>query len=190
MYKILICVTFVLLAPFAAQAQPDYPPVEVFGGYSYFRTGPEEFNLNGWNASVTGNITDWFGIEWDLSGHYGHPLDSFGRRIPDLRINHHTFMAGPKLSYRAGSMTPFAHFLIGGARAGTIDDFYRDRTADWALVTVIGAGVDINLSKTVALRVAQADWMRTQFDTGPFPEDRRQNNFRFSAGIVLKLGSR
>jgi opacity protein-like surface antigen len=189
MHKILLGVFFALAVPFFAVAQPEYPPAEVFLGYSYLRANPEEFNLNGWNGSVTGNVTNWFGIEGDFSGHYGRFLDEFGRRIPGVHINEHTFMIGPRLAYRAGSITPFAHFLIGGARAGTRDvDF--GNTEDWALATVIGAGVDINLSKSVAVRVAQADWLRTQFKVSNFPDENHQNNFRFSAGIVFKFGSR
>ncbi len=193
MRKFLLGAFFVLMVPLVATAQPEYPPAEVFGGYSYLRANPEEFNLNGWNASVTGNVTDWFGIEGDFSGHYGHPSDEFGT-IRDIFINQHTFMVGPKLAYRAGSITPFAHFLIGGARAGTRNDIDFTRFSDWALATVVGGGVDINLSRSVAVRVAQADWLMTRFNTEPdipfHTQNERQNNFRFSAGIVIKLGSK
>lgn len=188
MQKILIGAWLVFMVPFAAVAQ-DYPKAEVFGGYSYFRANPEGFNLNGWNASVTGNITPWFGIEGDFSGHYGNPSDEFGS-IPGIDINHHTLMGGPRLSFRAGSITPFAHFLIGAARAGTSDELFG-KTSDWALGTVVGGGVDIHVSKSIALRVAQVDWLMTRFDTDPdffYGYDERQNNFRFSAGIVFKLG--
>ena len=71
MRKILLGSIFILVVPFAALAQPKYPAAEVFGGYSYLRAHPEDINLNGWNASVTGNVTDWFGVEGDFSGHYG-----------------------------------------------------------------------------------------------------------------------
>jgi opacity protein-like surface antigen len=188
MGRVFVCALFVLLlVPLAAMAQPDYPAAEVFGGYSYFRANPEGFNLNGWNASLTGNITDWFGIEGDFSGHYSHALDEFGHTIHGINIDQYTFMAGPRLAYRAGSITPFAHFLIGSARAGT--RYAGDGSiSDWVLATVIGGGVDINLSKSVAVRAAQADYLMTRFNIGHHED--RQNNFRFSAGIVLKLGSR
>jgi len=190
MHKILLGALFIFMVPCASMAQPDYPPAEIFGGYSYLRANPEGFNLHGWNASVTGNVTDWFGIEGDLSGHYGSPTDRFGS-IPGIDIDHHTFMVGPKLSYRTGSVTPFAHFLIGAARAGTEDEIEFVKLSDWALATVVGGGVDINLSRSVALRVAQADWLMTRYDTRrDFFDDRdRQHNFRFSAGIVIKLGN-
>ena len=187
MHKTILGILFLLFViPLAAAAQPDYPIVEAFGGYSYLRANPEGFNLNGWNASVAGNITHWFGIEGDFSGHYGHPSDRFGT-IPGIDIDQYTVMGGPRLAYRAGSVTPFAHFLIGAVRASTRDVAYGS-ISDWALATVVGGGVDINVSDSIAVRVAQADWLLTQFDTG-YHGDDRQNNFRFSAGIVFRLGS-
>jgi len=190
MNRILLGTLLFLAIPFCALAQPDYPTVEIFGGYSYFRANPDEFNLHGWNASVTGNLTEWFGIEGDFSGHYGHPSDEFGS-IPGIDIDHHTFMVGPKLSYRVGSIAPFGHFLIGAARASTRADFLG-KTSDWAIATVVGAGLDINISPSIAVRVAQADWLMTRFETDPdyydyYDTRERQNNFRFSAGIVFKL---
>jgi hypothetical protein len=187
MNRILLGVLFLFVIPLAALAQPEYPPFEVFGGYSYFRADPEGYNLHGWNASVTGNVTNWFGIEGDFSGHYGHLSDQFGA-IPGVNIDQHTFMGGPRLAYRAGSIVPFAHFLIGAARAGTRDEFDDISISDWALASVFGGGVDINLSSSIAIRAAQADWLVTHFDTGGY-HDKRQNNFRFSAGIILKFGS-
>ena len=180
-----LCIFFVI--PFAAFAQQEYPLVEAFGGYAYLRANPEGFNLHGWNASVAGSITDWFGVEGDLSGHYGHPSDRFGS-IPGIDIDQYTFMGGPRLAYRAGPVVPFAHFLIGAVRASTRDVEFGS-TSDWALGTVVGGGVDVGISKSVAVRVAQVDWLMTRFDTGHHG-DERQDNFRFSAGIVLKLGPR
>ena len=192
MRKMLLGAFLVFMIPFSAMAQLEYPTAEIFGGYSYFRANPEEFNLHGWNTSVTGNVTDWFGIEGDFSGHYGHPSDEYGT-IPGIDIDHYTFMAGPRLSYRAGSVTPFAHFLIGAARASTKDAYYGN-ISDWALGTVVGGGVDINISSSIAVRAAQLDWLMTRYDTGQdyyyYGHQVRQNNFRFSAGIVIRLGSR
>ena len=103
MRKIWLCSCFLLLlAPAAAMAQQDYPRAEVFGGYSYFRAIPEEQNLNGWEASITGNLTSWFGVEGDFAGHYGTPKDQFGFILRGIHINQYTFMGGPKLSLRTG----------------------------------------------------------------------------------------
>lgn len=187
MRRLLLAAILVLLIPLGALAQVEYPRAEVFGGYSYFKANPEGFNLNGWNASVTGNITSYFGIEGDFSGHYGKPKTN-GFIIPGVDINAHSFMAGPKLSYRNDYVTPFAHFLIGLNRAGTNDSGIA--VSDIALATVIGGGLDINVSEHIAIRPFQADYLMTRFEVyGPDGISDRQNNFRFSAGIVFKFGN-
>lgn len=187
MRKIYLSAVFaVLCLPFMAMAQNDeYPKFEAFGGYSYLRANPEEVNLNGWNGQLTGNLSKWFGVTFDFAGHYGNPEDPFGEGINFIDINQHTFMAGPKLTYRTGRFSPFAHFLIGGARAET-EELDVETVDDWALSAVIGGGVDINLSKRFAIRAGQFDYLMTRFDLGP--EDERQDNFRFSAGVVFRFG--
>jgi opacity protein-like surface antigen len=188
MRKILLGSFLILLVPLAAMAQPDYPRAEVFGGYSYFRANPDEFNLHGWNASVAVNINEWLGVEGDFSGHYGSP-SYYGFSIPYTDISSLTYMAGPKLTYRAGSVAPFAHFLIGGARAAT--SAYGISLSDTALAAAVGGGIDIQVSEHVAIRAIQADYLMTRFETGPAilfsGFDDRQNNFRLSAGIVFRF---
>jgi hypothetical protein len=191
MRKILFGVFLVMVAPLAAMAQQEYPRAEVFGGYSYFRANPDGFNLNGWNASVTGNLTNWFGLEADFSGHYGSPKE-FGFTIPMVDITSYTYMGGPRLAYRTESVTPFAHFLIGAARAST--GAFGASISDSSLATVIGGGIDINLGRSIAVRAIQADYLMTRFKTAPqiflSGFDERQNNFRLSVGIVIKLGNK
>lgn len=183
MKKLVLMAALVLLIPMAGMAQPDYPKAEIFAGYSFFRENPENFNLNGWNLSVTGNLAPWFGIEGDFSGHYGRPTD-FGVPIEGVNIDSHTFMGGPKLSFRGRNATGFTHFLIGFCRAGTND--FGLSTSNFALATVLGGGIDININRRIAVRPFQADYLMTRFD--PYEIGDRQNNFRFSAGIVFKLG--
>jgi len=187
MRKICLGLCLMFLVPLAAVAQ-DFPRAEIFGGYSYFRANPDEFNLHGWNASVTGYITDWFGIEGDFSGHYGSP-SVYGFDIPMIDINSHTFMGGPKFAYRSGAVTPFAHFLIGGARAAT--GAYGFTVSDTALAAAVGGGIDINLNERIAIRAIQADYLMTRYNTGSAVHfngfDDRQNNFRLSAGIVFRF---
>jgi hypothetical protein len=126
----------------------------------------------------------------DFSGHYGSPKE-FGYTIPSVNITSYTFMGGPKLSARLGAVTPFAHFLIGAARAGT--GTRGVSIADTALAAAVGGGVDIRVNNSMAIRAAQVDYLMTRFRT--YPDyfygnySERQNNFRFSAGIVFLLGN-
>jgi hypothetical protein len=48
----------------------------------------------------------------------------------------------------------------------------------------VGGGVDIGLSRHFAVRVFQADWLRTQF---PNANTNVQNNLRLSAGVVFRI---
>src|SRR5215469_3692909 len=47
----------------------DVSKIDLFGGYQYTHLQPN-LNLNGWNASVTGNFNSWFGVKLDFSGAY------------------------------------------------------------------------------------------------------------------------
>ena len=188
MRTVLLGLCLVLSVPLASVAQDEFPKAEVFGGYSYFRANPDDFNLHGWDASVTGNITGWFGVEGDFSGHYGSP-SVYGFNVPMVDISSHTFMAGPKFTYRSGAVAPFGHFLIGAARAAT--GAYGITLSDTALAAAIGGGIDIKVNDRFAVRAIQADYLMTRFKVGPAIAfsglDDRQDNFRLSAGIVIRF---
>ena len=190
MKTVLAVVSLTLLIPLAAIAQDEYPRAEVFGGYSFFRANPDGMDLHGWDASVAGNITKWFGVEGDVSGHYGSPK-LFGFNVPFVDVSSYKYMVGPKLTYRSDKVAPFAHFLIGGTQART--KILGISASDTALATAIGGGVDINLNKSIAIRAIQADYLMTRFHPGSQIAfsgfDDHQNNFRISAGLVIRLGN-
>lgn len=50
-----------------------------------------------------------------------------------------------------------------------------------------GGGIDIRVSRLIAVRPVQAEYFLTKFFDG---NNNRQNNFRFGAGIVLRLGGK
>jgi hypothetical protein len=58
---IILLLVFISLA---AVAQ-DFPKAEIFGGYQLSRQNST--NLNGWNASLTGNYNRWLGLTGDFS---------------------------------------------------------------------------------------------------------------------------
>ncbi len=190
MRRLLLLSAVLVYLPLPVLAQ-EYPRAEAFGGYSYFRANPEGFNLNGWNASVSGNISPWFGIVGDFSGHYGSP-SVFGFTVPIVNLSSYTFMAGPKLMvHNGGAVTPFAHFLIGGSRAST--SAFGVSLSDQALAAAVGGGVDIRVSDWLAVRAFQADYVMTRFNSLEdriFGSNERQNNVRLSAGLVFRFGNR
>jgi opacity protein-like surface antigen len=182
MRKVLFVLVSVCVLPLAAIAQENNPKVEIFGGYSYFRVNDPlsftDLNLNGWNASFSGNVTKWFGVVGDVSGHYGSP-ELFGIGVPFLSVNTHSFLFGPGLSYRGDRVTPFAHFLIGTTRASA--GLFGLSYSRSALSVAVGGGLDLRVNDHFAVRAFQADYLMTRF------YDERQNNLRLSAGIVFLL---
>ena len=172
-----IAISFCSLFAFAQ----DSSKVDIFGGYQYLHansgvSGVSGFSLNGWNASLNGYFTRNFGVTADFSGNYGTP-SVLGTGVS---TRFYTFLFGP--TFRAPNsshITPFAHALFGGGHiSGAVGSLSASETDfTWAA----GGGVDYDLSRNFAVRVAQADFLQTRVSGG------NQNNFRFSAGIVIKF---
>jgi hypothetical protein len=172
MRKVIGLLALVLLATLQALAQAN-SQFDIFGGYSYLHVSPGNglpgANTNGWEAQATGNLNEYIGVTADFDGHYG---SVFG-------INGHdyNFLFGPTLSYRTDKVTAFGHVLFGGSHAGAAG--FSDTAFAWA----IGGGVDWNLQKRFAIRLGQFDYLPTHF------RSTTQNNVRYSAGVVFRLGT-
>ena len=50
----------------------------------------------------------------------------------------------------------------------------------------VGGGLDVNVSKNVAIRVAEVDYMLTRY-TNPITSTNNQNNFRYLGGVVFRF---
>jgi hypothetical protein len=180
MRRTAICFLILLVLGLEARAQDSYPRVEIFGGYSYLRvdvlgaTDTYE-NRHGWGASIAGNISGNIGVVAEFSGHYGKEQIPFEAGERD--ISHHTFLVGPRLSYRLERLTVFGHALAG---------YYREKLSRSQAISGfamgLGGGVDLNLGKRVAVRLIQADYLPARLN------DNWQNNYRIQTGLVLKLG--
>ena len=180
MRKLLVVAALVMLFSGAAMAQ-DHPKAELFGGYSFLRVNPgggidgENFPA-GWHASIAGNVNHWFGIAGDFTGNY--------KTISGVSTKIHTFMGGPRISYRNNErITPFAHVLIGGARVNA--GAFGVGASDGAFAVAFGGGVDAKLNDNFAIRVGQFDYVMTRFDIPLVSQT--QHNFRFSTGIVFRF---
>jgi opacity protein-like surface antigen len=164
----------------AVASAQDAPKAEVFGGYSYLRLNPGSgfsgINLNGWNASVTGNFNSWFGIKADFSGQYGSP--NIGGINVDTNV--YSFLFGPQISARGDRATGFAHALFGASRAE--GSSLGVSISDTGFGMALGGGFDYKLADSLAIRPAQVDYLLTRIGGS------NQHNVRYSAGIVLRFG--
>jgi opacity protein-like surface antigen len=177
-----LCLALVVLALSLCAAAADQPRVEFFGGPSWGHldhTGISIAGLKdnywGWVASGNFNMNKWIGLKADISGHYGDV-------VPGTRANSYSFLFGPQLSIRGEHATPFAHALFGFNRVAS------SGASDTAFAMAFGGGLDINVSKILAVRLGQLDWLHTRHDARSLGGREFQNNIRYAGGIVLRFG--
>jgi outer membrane immunogenic protein len=181
---------FILLAIcFAApssRAQTETPKVEIYGGYDYVRFNitsnvsgfapSESVNLNGGGGQVEYNLNRWLGAVGDFTGYYGTTNGGSGGAF--------SYLFGPRVNWRRDRFTPFAQVLLGGF-ASTSGIATSGLQNHFALAA--GGGVDIQVTKLIAIRPVQAEYFLTTIPDGL---NSRQNSFRFSAGVVFRLGKK
>lgn len=159
-------------------AGQDSPRAEAFFGYSYMRIqiqGSTAANSNGWNGEVAGYFNRNVGMVADFSGHY--PVSK------GVDFSMYNFLFGPQIAYHgSATLSPFARFLIGGTHASA--GFGGQRAGDTNFAFAFGAGVDAKVAPAFALRLIQADYIRTHF------LNHHQNQTRLSFGLVFRTGRR
>lgn len=216
----------VVLVPLFASAQ-YYPKTEFFAGYSYLHidtNGASSSSLNqlcntvtigncpfafqvhpgfsGWNAAAQFNLSSWFGITADISGHYGTLVTaraisaSFqGINFVDFSLpkqRNYDFLFGPVFSYRKPRYKPFAHALLGDEHISfgsqqlpsNLGTFPAPSSNNY-FVFSLGGGVDVKLNRRFLLRAGEFDYQRV---ISSFSSKDYQNNFRFSVGLVALFG--
>lgn len=169
---VFLCLGVALSAsPLAAQQTPR---IAVSAGYSFMRFDSSTIgfadysNLQGANGSLSYNLTPSFGVIAELEGEYGEHLQVTG------------WMVGPQVYHHLWGVDLFAHGLFGQSQ--TRVDIGAPVT-NTARALAGGGGLDIPISARFSMRAIQADFINTQtFST-------RQNNLRFSTGLVFRWGA-
>ena len=184
--------------PAAAQDQPA-PKWEIFGGYSFLYPNATvhgvlplgvlplssnlESNPRGGGASVTYNFNRWAGITLDASKEWSAGEVGVAKRIDDAGFSNVSL--GPKFTYRTEHLSPFVEALLGEHHLSP--DAFHDVTK---LGFMVGAGLDLNLSRHFALRLIRADYVFSNYRYGPSnvtpATDLR--GVRVESGIIILLG--
>ena len=101
---------------------------------------------------------------------------------------------GPVVKFRAEKFEPFAEVLFGGAHSSFYGNLCNalagcgvNNPSNNAFDFVIGGGVDIPLSHSIAFRPAQVDYVLTRFGNGFTSGNQNQSNFRYQAGIQFRF---
>lgn len=182
-------VALLLVSPSHAQS------IELFGGYSFVRapvtfqqtsgtcpiqgcpvfTSTHNLNLNGWEAGGAYKILGPLALAADFSGTSG----SFQGANTHLQ----TYLVGPQLRF-PGPISPFAHFLVGGAHESistNVSPLITSGPTQNAFATALGGGLDLKVLPFISVRPIQVDYLLTHFNSST------QNQVRVSAGIVLRF---
>ena len=172
MRKIIVLFTFLLFSIGSwAQKTRDMSHEgssgDVFIGYSLLN-GDTLSHGSGWEAALTGNLNDWFGLKADLGGNY----KSFGGGS----AREYNILFGPQLSHPVDKFNVFVHGLLGVSRLG-FDHGPSSTGAGW----VIGGGADYNLNSNFAIRPVQLDYH------GAHVFGTNQKDARYSVGLVYRF---
>jgi opacity protein-like surface antigen len=214
-----ILLTAILSLPAFAMAQREInePATKgtVFGGYSLLHTnnslgsglgnfgGLGSNNLNGWEGQGTFNFTRHFGVTADFTGN-SHQLAGFSALGFSVGTQQHMyqFLFGPTVTTYFGKSSVFGHALFGaahsslsaGASLPIIGGLSAPISSGNAFAMAFGGGVDIGLTRHFAIRAAQIDFVRTNFNAADAlasglstGNGNGQNSFRFSTGVIWRF---
>jgi hypothetical protein len=209
MFKTILIAMLMAACASLAVAQNDYKKFEFFGGYSHNRidTGigdddpelgdiiDEREGFNGFNTSVTGNISRYVGLKFDFSGHFKTRTFPFGPDPEAIEVQSriYNFLGGVQLKNNSADVTfkPFAHALVGAAHTrnrvsignggciAIFPDPCNFTETDTGIAGAFGGGIDIRASDRFDIRVIQIDYNPTRLF------DSTQHNFRIGVGIVI-----
>jgi len=169
------------------------PRFEVSGMFSYINFCPcsfRNFNELGATGSFAYNANKWLGIVGEIGGY------RFDRQVlvldtttnttslATLSGNMQTYLFGPRLNLRRfDHFVPFGEVLFGAAHGSS--QVTGDKSQS-AFALAVGGGVDVVLTKYLAWRFVQADYLMTNFSGSLLSASGRQNNFRVGTGFVLR----
>jgi len=181
----------VMLTLFSGAAAAQVPAGNIYFGYTYYNTdfSPNRGDLNGFQATLEGKLVPFLGLVADFTGHYGSlNLPTFcslctGPTYASANAHQYEAMFGPRISFPAGKIRPFAEFEIGVGHvttSGSATAAFVVPSSDTSYATAAGGGLDYKIIPLVAWRF-EGDYVRTHFfGTG-------QNNYRLSTGLVFRF---
>ncbi len=187
------------IATLAAAQEGPAPKWELYGGYSYFNpfadihgqlpgallplSSPLNSDPRGFGGSVTYDFNRWVGITFDGSNHWCCQGTTVASKIDQAGF--YNFSVGPKITFRSHRFSPFLEVLVGDQRL--MPDAFHDVSK---LGFMFGGGLDINLSRHVALRLIRADYVISDYRFGApsVTPDTDIRGLRLQAGFNFMFG--
>jgi outer membrane protein OmpA-like peptidoglycan-associated protein len=175
------------------------PKMELFGGYSYFDPGTALHAIQpggtlpfseclcsvprGAGASATYNFNRWFGLTLDASGNWSPRQSTLAASISNSSF--YSGALGPTFTFRRRHFSPFVEGLVGWQRL-TPKLFNQDDNFGF----LAGGGLDWNLGRHFAIRVARADFVYSNHQFGPSATVPATDirGLRLESGLVFMFG--
>jgi opacity protein-like surface antigen len=182
-----------LISGTAAMAQEaPTPKVEVGLNYSFDRISPggglSAYSANGGFADFEYNLTRNLGVVADLGVNYIGTANAIS--VKDTTFQ---YLFGPRFNIRRhGRWNPYIQALFGeqrfsnGFAPGTLFGYSGASQTNFTMA--LGGGIDVALSHSFSIRPIEVDYMPMQI---PYATLRyTQNDFRYAAGIIMRLGAK
>jgi len=180
---VLIALTF-LTGIYAAAQPTSTPKNEIYGGYSWIHpNGNVDWGrvpdiVNGFDASVTHYFSQVhnLGVVADGSGHFA-PSSGFHSNVG-------TALGGLQYKFHSDQLSPFVRVMAG--TANLTPNFLNFQ---WKPAVAVGGGLDLNLAKAWAIRIAQFDYIWTYYREQNLTHSTDNwNMYRLSAGVEFNWG--
>lgn len=158
----------------AAQESASTPIAEVGLNYSYVHLSSTESaspSQNGGSGYLEYNLNSVVGLVADLGGYANGSGSTFA------------YLFGPRFNWRKSRLVPYVQFLFGGADTGLNGSLAS--TARNGFATAAGGGIDIAVTKHIALKPIQLEYVTVRPSSNSF-----QNDLRYSAGVVYRFGAK
>ena len=179
--------SFLLTAVAASAQEVTTPKYEVGVNYTGIHINSANGGHNGTGNGGSGyfeyNMTRMFGLVADFGG-YANTKKGVDEKAT-------TYLFGPRFTWRRGRLNPYVQFLFGGAYAWSNPNNGNQNS----FATATGGGVDYVLTKHIAIKPLQVEYVMTQFNSrqlgGATKEfGDHQNDIRYSAGVVFMFGEK
>jgi Outer membrane protein beta-barrel domain len=175
----------------------------------------QSFSLNGGGGGATFFLTKMIGIKAEFEG-YGSQTRAFnltgtqfcntgdvrpeggtaGACTGNVQANLFTYNVGPEFKVRLHHFEPFVEAMFGGAHSNVNANLIQacgvncntskspsNNTFDF----IIGGGIDIPVTKMIAIRPVEFDYVLTRFGNSFTAGNNNQSNFRYQAGVVFRF---
>jgi opacity protein-like surface antigen len=177
----------------ASASETSTPVAEVGLSHSYMRVNPggtlSSYNANGGHGYAEYNISKVLGLVAELgANHVGN--------VNGVQLSNTTFeyLFGPRFNWRHSRFTPYVQALVGGERCSNrfnpASSNPRLFTSQNNFAAALGGGLDIAVTNHIAVKPIQVEFLTMQLSNSAANLNYVQNNLRYSAGLVFRLGSK